>query len=67
MSGADLHRVAKPVCDRTWAMVTRYTHLADDNKLTAVQRMVASFPDSPSDTNQAPTLEAQKPAAASVQ
>jgi hypothetical protein len=48
-------------------MVTRYTHLADDNKLTAVQRMVASFPDSPSDTNQAPTLEAQKPAAASVQ
>ena len=40
---------------------------AHDNRLTPVQRMVASYRDSPSDTRQAPKLEAQKPSAASVQ
>ena len=38
-----------------------------DNKLVAVQCMMASSPDSPSDTRQPPTLDAQKSAAASVQ
>jgi hypothetical protein len=66
MSGADLHRVAQLVCDETLAMMTRYTHLAPDNKLAAVQRLGASFPDSQSDTNQAPTIDAQRPSAASV-
>jgi hypothetical protein len=46
LCGADLHRAAQLVCDKTLAMGTRYTHLAPDNKLAAVQRLVASFPDS---------------------
>lgn len=53
MSGADVRTVAELLRDRTLAMVMRYAHLAPDYKLTAVERMAASFT-VPTDTKLTP-------------
>lgn len=60
MSGADLRTVAELLRDRTLAMVMRYAHLGPDQKLAAVERMAASFPDSKTDTKLTPTFKPQE-------
>ena len=59
MSGADLRTVAELLRDKTLAMVMRYSHLAPDYKLAAVERMATSFPDSKTDTKLTLALEEQ--------
>jgi hypothetical protein len=43
MSGADLRTVAELLRDSSLAMVMRYTHLAPDYRLAAVERMGVAF------------------------
>ncbi len=46
--------------DKTLAMVMRYSHLAPDYKLAAVERMATVFQSSKANTKLAPTLEEQR-------
>jgi integrase len=67
MSGADLRTVAELLRDKTLAMVMRYSHLAPDYKLAAVERMATVFQNPKTDTKLTPTLEEQRHESAFVQ
>ena len=60
MTGADLRTVAELLRDKTLAMVMRYSHLAPDYKLAAVERMGSSFGVS-TRTKLTPENEAENP------
>jgi integrase len=67
MSGADLRTVAELLRDKTLAMVMRYSHLAPDYKLAAVERMATVFQSSKTDTKLTPILEERRHESALVQ
>jgi hypothetical protein len=56
MSGADLRTVAELLGHKTLQMVMRYSHLAPDYQLAAVERMGAVFPDASDTTTDTSTL-----------